>query len=223
MDRVIGDSSTQGLLADPELKREIATQFVEILAALHTLGWEKLGLHFLGVPKRGEDCAIREVEKWEHIYRSQMLEPQPLLEEELLWLKNNAPKQVERVSLLWGDPGPGNFLYKDGRITGVVDWELAHLGDPMDDLGFLIWRTGITEGLMDRQELLEYYERVSGIKVNEDSIKYYQILANVKTAIMTHTATRGFCDSKNLNPNLAAIGLLIFRISLKQAAELMGL
>lgn len=223
MDRVVGSSSTQELQADPELKGEIARQFVEILAALHTLDWEKLGLSFLGVPERGEDCAVREVQKWESIYRSQMLDTQPLLEEELVWVKKNAPRQVERVSLLWGDPGPGNFLYKDGKITGVVDWELAHLGDPMDDLGFLLWRTGRTEELMERQELLEYYERMSGIKVNEESIEYYQVLSNVRTAIMCHSAARGFCDGINLNPDFVIAGLLIFRLGIKQAAELMGL
>jgi aminoglycoside phosphotransferase (APT) family kinase protein len=223
MDRLPGTHSFAELIQDPDLNRKIAIQFVEILAAIHNLDWEKLGLSFLGVPSSQQDCALRELDKWEGIYRSEILEPQPLAEAEFMWFRRNAPHEVERICFLWGDPGPGNFMYENGRIVGLLDWELAHIGDPMDDLGFFIWRSGINVPLMETEELLEVYQEKSGIPVNRDRVTYYETLSHLRTAIMTHTATVGFCSQENLNPNFAITGLTLFRMGLKKAADLMGL
>ncbi|MBI4300041.1 MAG: phosphotransferase family protein [Chloroflexi bacterium] len=221
MDRLEGEVAFEAI-ADPERKRAVARDFVKALANLHALDWQKLGLSFLGVPQTAEECAEREVDRWASIYSREELEPQPLFEAELLWLRRNKPKSVERVSLLWGDVGPGNFIFRGDRVSGLIDAELAHLGDPMDDLGFLLWRSRARQ-MLPREELLETYERFSGIKVNEESVRYYQVLSNLKTAVMVNTATRGYCDGRSNAPHLAVVGLSIFRNNLQQAAQLAGL
>ena len=65
----------------------------------------------------------------------------PLLRLSADWLERNVPDYDGPVVLVQGDTGPGNFLYQDGRVTAVVDWELVHWGDPMDDIAWLSLRT----------------------------------------------------------------------------------
>ena len=50
------------------------------------------------------------------------------------WLRNNVPQGERKVSFVQGDTGPGQFMYADGQVTALIDWELAHIGDPMLDL-----------------------------------------------------------------------------------------
>jgi len=67
------------------------------------------------------------------------VEPNPLLVEAFIWLKAHLPV-APRVSLLHGEYRPGNFLYEGSQIRAVVDWEYAHLGDPVEDLGWAFLR-----------------------------------------------------------------------------------
>ena len=68
--------------------------------------------------------------------------PDPALVFTLRWLRGNVPDVDGPVVLVQGDTGPGNFMFADGRVVAVVDWELAHLGDPMDDIAWLSLRSG---------------------------------------------------------------------------------
>src|SRR3546814_12125836 len=65
----------------------------------------------------------------------------PLVSRALEWLRANVPADDGPVVLVQGDTGPGNFLSEEGKVTGVIDWELAHLGDPMEDIAGLSGRT----------------------------------------------------------------------------------
>jgi aminoglycoside phosphotransferase (APT) family kinase protein len=78
--------------------------------------------------------------------------------------------------LVQGDTGPGNFMYADGKVSAIVDWELAHLGDPMDDIAWLSWRT-TQHGFPDFPIRLREYEGLSGITVDDDRVRYYRVNA----------------------------------------------
>src|SRR6202044_2789450 len=85
------------------------------------------------------DCVVDELDVWEGMYRRNGIDD-PLAEMAFRWLRLALPDVDARPVLVQGDTGPGNFLFADGRITAIVDWELAHLGDPMEDLAWLSLR-----------------------------------------------------------------------------------
>ena len=79
--------------------------------------------------------------------------------------------------------GPGNFLHQDGRITGIVDWEVAHYGDPMEDLAAIAVRDMATPvGSLSLR--LHEYEQSCGIEVDLDRIHYYRALVLVRNSLM---------------------------------------
>jgi len=87
--------------------------------------------------------------------------------------------------LVQGDTGPGNFMYADGRVVAVVDWELAHLGDPMDDIAWLALRA-TQEPFTDFPARLREYEALSGYAIDEARVRYYQVMAEAKLQVMGH-------------------------------------
>ena len=72
-----------------------------------------------------------QVERWRNVYRSNSPYAVPLLEEAAAWLAANAPP-LDRVRVVHGDAGPGNFVHHKGEIVAVTDFEFCHLGDPAD-------------------------------------------------------------------------------------------
>ena len=83
--------------------------------------------------------------------------------------------------LVQGDTGPGNFMYENGKVTGVIDWELAHLGDPMDDIAWLSWRT-TQHTFTHLPDRLREYEALSGFKIDDARVIYYRVNACVRLA-----------------------------------------
>ena len=87
--------------------------------------------------------------------------------------------------LVQGDTGPGNFMYAAGRVVALVDWELAHLGDPMDDIAWLSLRA-TQEPFTDFPSRLRDYEELSGHRIDESRVQYYRVMAEAKLQVMTH-------------------------------------
>lgn len=100
---------------------------------------------------------------------------------------------VERVPgddaapvLVHGDLGPGNFLAADGAVTGLIDWELWHLGDPMDDLASLWFRKCVLRRDTDLDDWLKHYSVASGVDLDQHKLRYYRMLTmlRVVTAVL---------------------------------------
>ncbi|MHB8463986.1 MAG: phosphotransferase family protein [Acidimicrobiales bacterium] len=100
----------------------------------------------------------------------------PLVTFTLQWLRDNIPEIDGPVVLVQGDTGPGNFLYADGKVTGVIDWELAHLGDPMDDIAWFSWRA-TQHGFPDFPARMREYEALTGIAIDDARVRYYRLNA----------------------------------------------
>ena len=92
------------------------------------------------------------------------------------YLEREIPDYDGPAVLCQGDTGPGNFLYAGDEVLGVVDWELAHIGDPMDDIAWLSWRV-TQHGFPDFPERLREYENLSGITVDPGRVYYYRVNA----------------------------------------------
>ena len=86
--------------------------------------------------------------------------------------------------LVQGDTGPGNFVFENGKVTGIVDWEFAHIGDPMDDWAWLDMRMPDA----DLTELQDRYSRATGIAIDHERIRYYRAAVDYRCAVTTSLA-----------------------------------
>lgn len=140
-----------------------------------------------------------------------MGEPHPVFEVAFRWLEQNIPTSRD-VRVVHGDFRLGNLMVNHEGLVAVLDWELAHLGDPMEDLGWVCmraWRFGgelPVAGLGTYESLFDSYERESGIRPDVDVVRWWEILGTLKWGIIcisqAHTHLNGVVRSHEL----AAIG-----------------
>jgi hypothetical protein len=127
---------------------------------------------------------------------------------------------VSRTSFVQGDTGPGNFLVHEGRVTGLVDFEFAHVGDPMDDLAWLLMRT--KSAYEDAADLLTAYERRSGAPVDAASVRYYRMAVDFRCAITTSLAVERGGGARGFAPYLLATQRYLDGLA-RRLAEAVGL
>ncbi len=185
---------------DEEQRLSLGRDFAAILVDIHKVDWRAKGLDFLDVPRDARDAAERAVDFWYGYAERSRLAPMPMMTEAFCWLRRNLPSEGE-VTLVHGDYRTGNFLQRDGRITAFLDWELVHLGDPMEDLGWSaarIWRgdSPYVGYLLDREDYYKWYTEAGGYEVSLERIRFYEILAGVKMAAIMLTGIKAWHDGR---------------------------
>jgi aminoglycoside phosphotransferase (APT) family kinase protein len=161
---------------------EYGRQFGEIMAKWHAIPVEEFEAIGFRLPKTGEEYLVQDLEVWEKGCFPHLKEPVPLVTFCCQWMRRNPPPPPPRPVLAQGDTGPGQFIFKDGRIQAVVDWELAFIGDPMNDLARMRTRdmwypTG------NLPKWLNYYSEYSGTPLDLERIRYYSVIAMMTTAL----------------------------------------
>jgi len=172
-------------IADPAEREATARDFMVKLAALHALDARSLDLPAFPPVTTVTDAVHAELDEWERVLAERGGTVDPALAFSLRWLRRNVPDDAGPPVLVQGDTGPGNFMYVGGRVTAVVDWELAHLGDPMDDIAWLSLRA-TQEPFTDFPTRLREYEALSGNAIDEGRVHYYQVMAETKLQVMGH-------------------------------------
>ncbi len=138
-------------------------------------------------------------------------QPHPMFELVRNWLIANRPPAVE-PGVVHGDFRLGNLIVAPDGLAGVIDWELAHLGDPMEDLGWLCvkaWRFGgrsPVAGLGSYDELFAAYEEAGGAAVNADVVRWWEVLGTWKWGIMCIAQASAHLSGAVRSHELAAIG-----------------
>ena len=115
----------------------IGEQFFSILGRIAAEPLE--GLPILAAADRPDpaDCWRRELDYWAAVIEADEQHPQPIVRAAIRRLRANPPPPAQRVSVVHGDYRAGNFLHDGaGKIVAILDWEMAHLGDPLEDLGW---------------------------------------------------------------------------------------
>jgi aminoglycoside phosphotransferase (APT) family kinase protein len=177
-----------------EARMKMARAFIELMAKIHAVDWRARGLgDTLGVPE-GKP-SLSELKHWEGEYRKAQLEPHPELDYILTWLKRRAPA-AEAIVLTHGDFKPGNALIEDGRITAKLDWETALLGDPLSDLGWVTnpvrKREHQIPGHWERRQIVDAYRELTGRKVREEDLYWWNVFSCWKLSVMQLTAVAEF-------------------------------
>jgi len=189
---------------DPDTRAEMHRQFVDVLAALHQVDWEARGLAFLGVPEDRGDAAALELERCRELLDRVALRPYPILREIIATLDERRPP-TPRLVLVHDDYRMGNFVWRDGRIVALLDWERAFIGDPMVDVAFS--RIEALAGWCQVSgDMAARYAEASGITVDEDRVAYYTILENLKATLVGLTGLKAFADGRTSDLRLVQIG-----------------
>jgi aminoglycoside phosphotransferase (APT) family kinase protein len=130
----------------------------------------------------------------------------------LRWLGRTVPADPPAPCLVHGDFRNGNLVLDGGGLAAVLDWELAHLGDPMEDLGWLCvnsWRFGCSElpvgGFGMREDLFEGYTAAGGC-VDPERVHWWEVMGTLKWGIMCETMVHAYLAGTERNPEFAAIG-----------------
>jgi len=172
------------------LRDELKQQFLDHLIAIHNFEWRDANLEYFQSPDADSQQAARwQVEYFAELRRQDDVEHAPITALTESWLRNNLPN-CESPVLVHGDYRTGNFLYDEDtlKITALLDWELAYLGDFHDDLAWVIQRVfGTLEDgvfragdLFEREEFLNAYASQSGRTINPETLHFYEVFAAYK-------------------------------------------
>jgi aminoglycoside phosphotransferase (APT) family kinase protein len=194
MERITGTSHIKSLLAaEPAAtNRAIAGELATAAAKLHAVNWRGKNLGTLKAP---DNVARAQVAYWENLFLKNRMEPLPAMVAAFHWLKTHAP-QAERIVLLHGDFRFGNFLYEGARITALLDWEMAHLGDPMEDMAWAYRPLWSPAHHMALEDFAALYTKHSGIPVPAENLRFYRLFSEIKHAVISLNAARAFADGK---------------------------
>ncbi len=201
-----------------EQQDAVYRHYLEVLGALHSFDVASLDLGDLHRPVDALDCAMAEVDVLAGSVAS--ADPQPFARFGMAWLRRNAPEHVERIALLHGDTGIANFLFVDDRVTAAIDWEWAHLGDPMEDLGSLCIHASFSPS-GDWPALLPHYEKTSGIAVELDKVRYYRV-HNLARSVLALAPIRARLNSRDPVALNQCFAIICDRLLCEAIAEAMG-
>jgi aminoglycoside phosphotransferase (APT) family kinase protein len=170
-------------IEDPDEQLRVAQDFIRQLAYVHRLDPAQLRVPALGPARSAREHALERIEAIRDRARRPDGSLDPLVRLSTDWLERNVPDYVGPVVLVQGDTGPGNFMYRDGRVTAVVDWELSHWGDPMDDIAWLSLRT-VQDTFTHLPDRLAEYVKLSGHELDIDRVWYYRVFAETTMATL---------------------------------------
>ena len=182
LDRVPGDTWFYRI-RDPQEQVRVAQDFIRTLAAVHRLDPGTLDVPGLGPVRSAREHALERIEGIRRRGTAPDGSMDPLVRLSADWLERNVPDYDGPVVLVQGDTGPGNFLYRDGRVTAVLDWELCHWGDPMDDIAWLSLRT-VQDTFTHLPDRLAEYAAASGHPIDVDRVWYYRVFAETTMATL---------------------------------------
>lgn len=211
----------------PELQRKVCESFIENLAVLHALDYEKVGLGNLGKP---EGYARRQVEGWTRRYFNAKTDEHVELEKAIEWLNAEIPEAVGSVALVHNDYKFDNVMLEPHdltKIVAVLDWEMTTIGEPLMDLGtslgYWMSREAGDEMLsmpfnprvlmenVTRRELVEIYAEKSGRDVSD--LLFYYVFGTFKIAVIAQQIyfrfVKGFTQDKRFaafNHFVSALG-----------------
>jgi aminoglycoside phosphotransferase (APT) family kinase protein len=229
MEEIEGCSAGSILASDPygPHRRRVGEQFYKILGriASRDVVSSELARH---VPTPDAESAWRlELAKWEKVVDEDELEPQPIVRAAIRWLRRNPPPEARRIAVVHGDFRTGNFLIDgSGTIRAVLDWEMAHLGDPLEDLAWALdplWSADREHpgGMLAPDEAIAIWEKASGLACEPKALRWWSMFASLKGAAIWISSAKEYQAGTNTDPVMAFSGLYCLPFHNKRLADLL--
>lgn len=194
LERMPGEADVVAFLkADEARGRAISEDLARATADLHRFDPVAAGLAS-GVV----DAVDRQITYWQDYFRRHRLEPHPVLDWLFGWLRDHAP-QPGRLSLVHGDLRPGNFLYAGDRLTALLDWEMAHVGDAAEDIAWIYRALWSPERFLPLDDFLTIHARAAGFGISRRSVVFYRVFSEAKFAAISLAAAHLFASGQTTN------------------------
>lgn len=210
MEYLPGETIGRRLVRDPAFasaREVLPEQVAQALARIHTI--DPAQLPFLGPSYTALDLVAALEGDLDACG-----EGHPAFELGLRWLRLNAPVP-ERIGVVHGDFRMGNFIVGPDGLRGVLDWELTHIGDLDEDLGWFCvraWRFGADQlaagGITTREQLLQLYAAAGGGTVTEERLHYWELFGTVKWGIIALSQAARHLHGDTQSLELASLGRL---------------
>jgi aminoglycoside phosphotransferase (APT) family kinase protein len=232
MEELVGlESRPQMLMAPPYAAHleKLGLQKWTILGEIAKADPRALGLDAaMPVPAPG-DAWRRELDHWERVLDEDEVCPQPIVRAAIRWLRRNPPPLPQKLAVVHADYRTGNFLFDaDGNVRAILDWEMAHLGDPLEDLAWSlarIWcwsRNELRGGLLPKARAIEIWERASGLRADPAALHWWELFSCVKGQGIWVSSAREYETGKNQDAVLALAAWMQMNSQDRSVLELMG-
>jgi aminoglycoside phosphotransferase (APT) family kinase protein len=205
MERLEGETIGRRIVRKEELataRERLPVQLADELAKIHAIPAERLPF----LPDARLERMVEELDEVD--------EPHPAIELGLWWLRENRPPARPAV-VNHGDYRIGNVVVGPEGLVGVLDWEFAHLDDPVRDMAFAMvraWRFGVVEkrlgGIGAIEPFVERYNELTGLDVRPEELDYWELAGNVAWAIGTLTQAQRHLSGRDRSIELATLGRL---------------
>ncbi len=213
IERMHGKSQTSDLFhdgCDSHQADDVMRHLCEVLVELHTTDISTIDPHGRLVDPRGEGVDATSWDSYidttiDYYVRSTPTvnyDPTVIFVIDLfLTLRRNKPRPLP-LALVHGDFNPANFLYEDGRVTALIDWENSRIGDPREDLGWMttmdiLSNTRVMDHPIDEGGFLAYYNKLTGFNVTPDEVDYFTLFGTANIAVPVQAAIKRRIDGES--------------------------
>lgn len=212
MRRLPGVASGHRLTREPALipdRARLARELAVNLARLHAIKPPQPGLSFLRTLLARDNIVLY------RSYLDRIPEPHPVLERGLRWCEVNTPVQ-EETTFIHRDYRTGNYLVDHGGLAGVLDWEFAAFGNPLEDVGWIFakcWRFAgkhlSAGGIAEAADFLAPYQHESRRTVTAAALVYWQVMAHVRWAMIALQQAQRHLSGSEPSLELALTGRIV--------------
>ena len=212
--RMHGNSQTSDLFHDgPDTHQadDVMRHLCEVLVELHTTDVSTIDPHGRLADPRNEgidasswDAYIdTSIDYYVRSFPTINYDPSVMSVLDLfLTLRRNKPRPLPLV-LVHGDFNPANFLYEGGKVTALIDWENARIGDPREDLGWMttmdiLSNSNVMAHPADEGGFLAYYNKLTGFEITQDEVDYFTLFGTANIAVPVQAAIKRRIDGESI-------------------------
>jgi aminoglycoside phosphotransferase (APT) family kinase protein len=148
-----------------------------------------------------EHCWRAALDEWQAVIERDERHPQPIVRAAMRRLRRNKPPPPAKISVVHGDYRSGNFMHDGhGKILGVLDWEMVHLGDAVEDLAWCfdpLWNhfdDNRVASTISEQDAIAIWQRESGLTVDPAALQWWKLFSTVKGCAIWTTSAKEFCE-----------------------------
>jgi aminoglycoside phosphotransferase (APT) family kinase protein len=176
----------------------VARQFWRHLGTLAAIDHRAVGLQHLRNGAATDALWSRELDHWEAIIAAADTLFQPAVSGGIRWLRRNPPPDAAKPAIAHGDYRSGNFLFtEDGTISAILDWEMCHIADPLEDIAWAIDPFWPMTRHLPLEEGLAIWEAASGIQVDRAALEWWRLFSSVKATGIWTTAEASFANGES--------------------------